>query len=81
MAIVVLVFWLFTAGAGFYLLVTSSLGRTRPAATAEPTAAAEPAAPARLSAAPASALRARLPGTRAGRPQGPGSVGSGPVAG
>ncbi|HEV2936025.1 MAG TPA: hypothetical protein VGY96_23120 [Streptosporangiaceae bacterium] len=46
MAIVVLVFWLFTAGAGFYLLVTSSLGRTRPAATAEPTAAAEPAAPA-----------------------------------
>jgi hypothetical protein len=33
MAIVVLVLWLFTAGAGFYLLVTSNLGRARPAAT------------------------------------------------
>jgi hypothetical protein len=31
MAIVVLVLWLFTAGAGFYLLVTSNLGRSRPA--------------------------------------------------
>ena len=31
MAIVVLVLWLFTAGAGFYLLVTSNLGRVRPA--------------------------------------------------
>jgi len=40
MAIVVLVLWLFTAGAGFYLLVTSNLGRARPAA-APP--AAEPA--------------------------------------
>jgi hypothetical protein len=40
MAIVVLVLWLFTAGAGFYLLVTSNLGRARPAA--EP-ALAEPA--------------------------------------
>jgi hypothetical protein len=40
MAIVVLVFWLFTAGAGFYLLVTSNLGRARPAAAAP---AAEPA--------------------------------------
>ncbi len=47
MAIVVLVLWLFTAGAGFYLLVTSNLGRARPAATipaAEPaTAPTEPA--------------------------------------
>jgi hypothetical protein len=45
MAIVVLVLWLFTAGAGFYLLVTSNLGRARPAAEpalAEP-APAEPA--------------------------------------
>ena len=50
MAIVVLVLWLFTVGAGFYLLVTSNLGRARPAATtlavtnpvAEP-ASAEPA--------------------------------------
>ena len=40
MAIVVLVLWLFTAGAGLYLLVTSNLGRARPAATAQ---AAEPA--------------------------------------
>ena len=40
MAIVVLVLWLFTAGAGFYLLVTSNLGRARPAAT---TPAAQPA--------------------------------------
>jgi hypothetical protein len=31
MAIVVLVLWLFTAGAGFYLLFTSNLGRARPA--------------------------------------------------
>ena len=38
MAIVVLVFWLFTAGAGFYLLVTSSLGRARPNELADPTA-------------------------------------------
>ena len=36
MAIVVLVLWLFTAGAGFYLLVTSNLGRARPAATTRP---------------------------------------------
>jgi hypothetical protein len=40
MAIVVLLLWLFTAGAGFYLLVTSNLGRARPAAA---TPAAEPA--------------------------------------
>jgi hypothetical protein len=38
-AIVVLVLWLFTVGAGFYLLVTSNLGRARPAGT---TPAAEP---------------------------------------
>ena len=46
MAIVVLVLWLFTAGAGFYLLVTSNLGRARPAADAPSRhrpAAAEPA--------------------------------------
>ena len=36
MAIVVLVLWLFTAGAGFYLLVTSNLGRARPAAEPAP---------------------------------------------
>jgi hypothetical protein len=37
---VVLVLWLFTAGAGFYLLVTSNLGRARPVVA---TPAAEPA--------------------------------------
>ena len=41
MAIVVLVLWLLTAGAGFYLLVTSNLGRAHPAVTGP---AAEPAA-------------------------------------
>jgi hypothetical protein len=56
MAIVVLVFWLFTAGAGFYLLVTSNLGRARPAAAAP---AAEPAAaPAESATVPAAATAA-----------------------
>ena len=41
MAIVVLVLWMFTAGAGIYLLVTSNLGRARPAANP----AHEPLAP------------------------------------
>jgi hypothetical protein len=56
MAIVVLVLWLFTAGAGFYLLVTSNLGRARPAATgpaAEPAPAAMQATPAAMQATPA----------------------------
>jgi hypothetical protein len=44
MAIVALVLWLFTAGAGFYLLVTSNLGRARPAA-AGPAAESATAAP------------------------------------
>jgi hypothetical protein len=52
MAIVVLVLWMFTAGAGFYLLVTSNLGRARPAvpepAAAQPASVA-PAAAAELS--------------------------------
>ena len=38
MAIVVLVLWLFTAGAGLYLLLSSSLGRARPAAPSSPPA-------------------------------------------
>jgi hypothetical protein len=45
MAIAVLVLWLFTAGAGFYLLVTSSLGRGRqpaPAASPQPVPAEQP---------------------------------------
>ena len=65
MAIVVLVLWLFTGGVGVYLLVTSNLGRARPAAkaqAAEPPAAsvaaavqAAPAAQAAPHAAPAQA--------------------------
>jgi hypothetical protein len=44
MAIVVLVLWLFTAGAGFYLLFTSSLGRARPAGlAAQPAPVTQPA--------------------------------------
>jgi hypothetical protein len=43
MAIVVLVLWLFTAGAGFYLLVTSNLGRARPAPAPATLAASAPA--------------------------------------
>ena len=54
MAIVVLVLWLFTAGAGFYLLATSNLGRARPAAT---TPATEPA-PAEQATVPAAAAAA-----------------------
>ena len=38
MAFVVLVLWLFTAGAGIYLLLTSNLARSRPAAAAPPVA-------------------------------------------
>jgi hypothetical protein len=45
MAIVVLVLWLFTAGAGFYLLFTSSLGRARQAGpAAQPTPVTQPTA-------------------------------------
>jgi hypothetical protein len=62
MAIVVLVLWLFTAGAGFYLLVTSNLGRAQPAVAtpaAEPAAApAEPATvPAAAAATPSASKR------------------------
>jgi hypothetical protein len=57
MAIVVLVLWLFTAGAGFYLLVTSNLGRARPAVTT-PAAEPAPAESATVSAAAAAAAAA-----------------------
>jgi hypothetical protein len=43
MAIVVLLLWMFTAGAGFYLLVTSSLGRARSAAASTPASGRTPA--------------------------------------
>lgn len=56
MAIVVLVLWLFTAGAGFYLLLTSSLGRARPAGpAAQPPPVTQPAAASATSAANAAA--------------------------
>jgi hypothetical protein len=69
MAIVVLVLWLFTASAGFYLLVTSNLGRARPASTiqaAEPATA--PAEPATVPAEPATvpAEPATVPAAAAG---------------
>ncbi len=60
MAIVVLVLWLFTAGAGFYLLVTSNLSRARPAAAfpvAQPAPDAE-SATASVAAAQATAAQA-----------------------
>ena len=57
MAIVVLVLWLFTAGVGFYLLVTSNLGRARPA-VATPAAEPAPAESATVSAAPTAATAA-----------------------
>jgi hypothetical protein len=55
----VLVLWLFTAGAGFYLLVTSSLGRNRAArpavATPRQPPLTQPSAPASATAASAAA--------------------------
>jgi hypothetical protein len=65
MAIVVLVLWLFTAGAGLYLLVTSNLRGTRPAAAfpaalpvAQPAPDAEPATASVAAAAQAAAAQA-----------------------
>ena len=65
MAIVVLVLWLFTAGAGFYLLFTSNLSRARPAGpaaqpapTAQPTPVTHPAAAATAANASATAATA-----------------------
>ena len=69
MAIVVLVLWLFTAGAGFYLLVTSNLGRARPAAT---TPAAESATVSASAAAPTTATTAATAAT--GAPAEPATV-------
>ncbi len=65
MAIVVLVLWLFTAGAGFYLLFTSSLSRARragpapqPTPTAQPTPVTQPSAAVTQPAAAASSANA-----------------------
>ena len=60
MAILVLVLWAFTAGAGFYLLVTSSPGRAARPAPAEP--ASEPV-PASVEPVPASAGAEPAPAT------------------
>jgi len=64
MAIVVLVLWLFTAGVGFYLLVTSNLGRARPA-VATPAAEPAPAESATVSAAATTASAASAKPTAA----------------
>jgi hypothetical protein len=72
MAIVVLVLWMLTAGAGFFVLVTSSLGRSRRTGRAglvpQPAPVTEPVP---ASAAPASAAPARAaqdpPSRRAAR--------------
>ena len=68
MAIVVLVLWLFTAGAGLYLLLSSSLGRARPAGPAAPARAAVPAtAVPAVPAAPAAPAAQATPSRRAAR--------------
>jgi len=65
MAIVVLVLWLFTVGAGFYLLVTSNLGRARPAAEPAPAESATVSAAATT----ASAASAKPPAAAASAAQ------------
>jgi hypothetical protein len=62
MAIVVLVLWAFTAGAGTYLLVTSSLGR---AGTPDPEAAVPATQPAAAAAAQPAAAAATRPAAAA----------------
>ena len=68
MAIAVLVLWLLTAGAGFYLLVTSNLGRARPAAAspaAEPATTASATVHAASAAPPASTASVATPAAQA----------------
>jgi hypothetical protein len=71
MAIVVLVLWLFTAGAGFSLLVSGNLGRSRPAAPATtahvPVLAEAPPAASGTAPAPA-AVPASVPAVSAAPP-------------
>ena len=76
MAIVVLVLWLFTAGAGFYLLATSNLGRARPAKPAAAASVGQPAAAASAGQ-PAAAASAGQPAAAAsvGQPAAAASVG------
>jgi hypothetical protein len=86
MAIVVLVLWLFTAGAGFSLLVSSNLGRSRPAsatpAATTPLAAEAPsvtpvAASAPAAAASAPAAAASAPAAAASAPAGTAAASAG----
>jgi hypothetical protein len=64
MAVAVLVLWLFTAGAGFYLLVTSNLRRGHPAA-------AGPSAPPAMEPAPEPEPAARAASLSPGASSGP----------
>jgi hypothetical protein len=61
MAIVVLVLWLFTAGAGLSLLVSSNLGRSRPAPVAAEATVAPAAAPVLAAASVAGEAPAAVP--------------------
>ncbi len=68
MAIVVLVLWMFTAGAGFYLLITSSLGRARPVRSSLTNPPPTPVTQAAPGGAPTSALSPVAPSqAQAGR--------------
>lgn len=67
MAIVVLVLWVFTAGAGFYLLITSSLGRARPARPSLTNPPPTPVTQAARGSAATSALSAVAPSQSAAR--------------
>jgi hypothetical protein len=68
MAIVVLVLWLFTAGAGFSLLVSSNLGRSRPAPASSPHLAAPTPVAAEATVAPAAASVPAAASAAAGTP-------------
>jgi hypothetical protein len=77
MAIVVLVLWLFTAGAGFYLLVTSNLGRARlardGAASGPPDPARQDALVTQVAPAPVSPAVGVAPSASVAAPAGPAS--------
>jgi hypothetical protein len=80
MAIVVLVLWLFTAGAGFYLLVTSNLSRARPAQAPSVTStASEQPAPATQDALVTQAAPAFVSPPAAGAPSGSVGTSAGPA--
>jgi len=72
MAIVVLVLWMFTAAAGFRLLLTSSLGRARPAGppagSPQPDPGSQPASVAQPAAAPSSAAQPAAAPSSAAQP-------------